>query len=657
MKLTTKALNYLKALSAETITNAKSGHLGISLGASSIFFALFKDHLNFDVSDTDFLNRDRFIVSAGHASALYYATLSMFGFDISLQDLKEFRKLGSKTPGHPEYKITEGVEATTGALGQGVTNAVGMAIAESVMEERFNTVGFDIINHHTYCFVSDGDLMEGSALEAASLAGNLKLNKLILLYDCNNVTMDGAIELSSKDNIAKKFQAMGWNVIRVMQGNSTYFCSQAIARAKKSKKPCLIIFNTTIGIGTQKEGTSAVHGAVLSQSELAAFKEELGVKESFFIPSDVRELCMASTRKGRLNHERWNQNLAMYSSTHPELYKAFMAFFDRKKINFERILKNIAKYRGSSTKKINHYAISELAYQCPQLLGGTADVATSSQSFIDNAGSFSAGYRRGKNIRFGVREHAMAGIVNGISLYEDFLTFDSTFLAFSNFMLPAIRNRAIMQLPVMSFFSHDSIFIGKDGITHQPIEQLGQLRAIIGNNVFRPCDYQELVAGYNICLNNDVPVCFALSRQEIPQIEGTSYEGALQGGYIVMGNAKAQIVLVASGSEVYLATLAAKELSKKHTVCVVSVPCIEVFEKQTVAYKNKVINKDAALVLAIEASNDTKWLKIIGQNGAFFGVEEYQGSGEGEEVYAKAGFTAKNIAKFAESKLAAKKKT
>lgn len=652
MNLTTKAINYLKALSAETITNAKSGHLGVCLGASSILFALFKDHLNFDASDTDFLNRDRLVLSAGHASALYYSLLSMFGFNVSLQDLKEFRKFGSKTPGHPEYRVTEGVEVTTGPLGQGVANAVGMAIAETVMEERFNTVGFEIFNHHTYCFVGDGDLMEGVAMEAASLAGNLKLNKLILLYDSNEVTIDGALSLSNRENVARKFLAMGWNVIKVSSGNNCWFCSQAIARAKKSKKPTIIIFNTTIGIGTQKEGTSAVHSAVLSEEELATFKENLGVKESFYIPSDVRELCMASTRRGKLNHEKWNQNLAMYSSTHPELYKSLIAFFDRKKINFERILKNVSKYDGQSTRKINHYALSELAYQCPQLIGGTADVAPSTMAFVDNAGNFSAGYRRGKNIRFGVREHAMSAIVNGIALYEDFITFDSTFLAFSNYAIPALRLRAMMKLPVMSFFTHDSIAVGADGASHQPIEQISQLRAIIGSTIYRPCDFKELIAGYYNCVKNFMPIIFALSRQDIPHVDGTDFDGALMGGYLLENTtSKPHIVLVASGFEVVLAQKVAKELRKKHQVNVVSMPSIEVFEKQSTAYKNKIISKDASLVVGIEASNDCKWLKILGEKGVFFGVEEYQSSASGDEIYSHAGFNVKNLVKFVESKL------
>ncbi|MBP3620089.1 MAG: transketolase [Clostridia bacterium] len=652
MKLTEKALNYLKSLSAETITNAKSGHLGVSLGASAILFALFKDHYNFDVSDTDFLNRDRFVLSAGHASALYYSLLSMFGFDVSLQDLKDFRKLGSKTPGHPEYGVTEGVETSTGPLGQGVANAVGMAIAESVMEERFNTVGFDIINNYTYCFVGDGCLMEGVAQEAASLAGNLKLNKLILLYDSNEVTINGALNLANRENVAKKFAAMGWNVIKVAKGNSYWWCSNAIARAKKSKKPTIIIFKTTIGIGTQKEGTSAVHSAVLSKEELAVFKENLKVKESFYIPSDVRELCMASTRRGKLNHEKWNQNLAMYSSTHPELYKSLLAFFDRKKINFDRILKNISKYAGQSTRKLNHYALNELAYQCPQLIGGTADLAPSTMAYIANAGNFSSGNKRGKNLQFGVREHAMSAVCNGIALYEDFITFDSTFMAFSNYAMPAIRMRSMMKVPVMSFFSHDSLAVGQDGPTHQPIEQIGQLRAIVGNTVFRPCDCNELVAGYSVCIKGYKPVTFALSRQDIAQVEGTSFEGAMLGGYLLENtSAKPEVVLVASGSEVPLAVAVAKELRKKHEVNVVSMPSIEVFEEQSAAYKNKIISKEARLVLSIEASNDTKWFKVLGARGEVVSVPTYMGSGNGEEVLANAGYSVKNLTKLVEAKL------
>ena len=654
MNIVQKSINYLKAISAETISNAKSGHTGVAIGASSILFAFFKDHYNFDASDSDFLNRDRFVLSAGHASALYYTLLSMFGFDVSLQDLKEFRSYGSKTPGHPEYRVTDGVEVSTGPLGQGVANAVGMAIAESIMEERFNTVGFNIINHYTYCFAGDGCLMEGVAQEACSLAGALKLKKLILLYDSNNVTIDGPLNLANKENVGKKFRAMGWNVIKVSNGNSYFSCTRAIARAKKSNKPTIIIFKTTIGVGTDKEGTSAVHGAYLTQPELQAFKEKLKVKESFYIPSDVREYCMATTRRGKLNHEKWNQTLAMYSSTHPELYKSLMAFFDKRKINFERIVKNIAKYDGQSMRKVNHYALSELAYQCPQLIGGTADVAPSTQAYIDNAGNYSYGYKRGKNIHYGVREHAMGAISNGISLYEDFITFDSTFLAFSNYMIPALRMRAMMRLPILSFFTHDSLKVGQDGPSHQPIEQIGQLRSIIGNVVYRPCDYKELVAGYEYCIKNITPVSLILSRQDLPHIEKTFYDGALMGGYLLEeSSAKPDVVLVASGSEVSLALEAQKELSKKHSVNVVSMPSLEVFDKQPNAYKAKILPKEATCFY-IEMSNDTKALKVLPKNSYLYGVEKYEHSGNGDTVAEKAGFTIKALVKFVENKLNAK---
>lgn len=656
MNINQKAQNYLKALSAETITNAKKGNLGVCLGASSILFALFKDHYNFDASDVDFLNRDRFVLSAGHASALYYSLLSMFGFNVSLQDLKEYGKAGSKTPLNVEYGKTDGVDASTGPSGQGVANAVGMAIAEAVMEERFNTIGFDVINNHTYCFVSDGDLMEGVALEAASLAGHLKLNKLILLYDCNDVSFDGSLNLSNRENVVQKFKSMGWNVIKVANGNSYFFCTHAIAKAKKSTKPTLIVFETTIGIGTQQEGTSAANSKILSEEELNDLKYDLRVKESFFIPSDVRELCMASTRRGKLRHEEWNQDLAMYSSTHPELYKSFLVFFDKKKINIDRIVKNIAKFDGKSLTEINHYALSELAYQCPQLLGGTADVATTSLAYIDNAGNFSSGYKRGKNVRFGVREHAMTAICNGIALYEDFISFDTTYLTYANYNLPATRMRCLMKLPVLSFYTHDSIFGEQGGDCEQAIEQIGQLRAVIGNTIYRPCDYKELAAGYNECIKLDTPVCFALSKQNLPHVEGSSFEGACQGGYLVENTTnKPDIVLVASGSEVSLALEVATELRKKYQVNVVSMPSLEVFDRQTTAYKNKVISKDSKLVCAIEASNDTKWLKVLGNNAVFFGVDDYVGCGDTESITAKSGFSVKNIVKFVESKMKDKK--
>ena len=643
MNIADKTLNYVKSITAQSISNAGSGHTGASLGVSAIMLALFKDHYNFDVSDTDFLNRDRFVLSAGHACPVYYTLLSLFGFDVSLQDLKSLRVLGSKTPGHPEYRVTDGIEVTTGPLGQGVANAVGMALAQSIMAERFNSVGFSIINNYTYCLAGDGCLMEGIAQEACSLAGTLNLNRLILLYDSNDVSMDGSLNVSNRENVAKKFKAMGWNVIKCNSGNSFRDCSKAIAKAKKMEGPTIIIFKTTIGIGTDKEGTSAIHGVALSEEELKVFNKKLGVFENFFVPNDVRDWCMASSRRGKLNHEKWNQDLAVYATSNPELYRQFVNFFDRKKVDFDKIARSNYKLEGMSGREFNKTLLNEIASKLYQIVGGTADVMHSTCAFIEDGGNYNIGNRRGRNIHFGVREHAMAAICNGISLYEDFLPFCSTFLAFSNYMLPAIRMAALMKLNVLYIFTHDSIFVGEDGVTHQPIEQLANLRSIIGLNVFRPCDSNELLAGYKLALEKSGPMAFVLSRQKMPVVDG-SLKGAMNGGYILKPAKKeAQIVIYASGSEVSLALQVSDELSKKFDVSVVSIPCVEIFENQSSAYKNKVLQKNAKIRVAIEASNDNVWYKFIGDDGLFVGIDDYQGSGKGDEIYSKAGFNVKDI--------------
>ena len=652
MKNVEKALNYIKAISAEMITTAQSGHLGSSLGASTFLFALFKDHYNFDVSDTDFLNRDRLVLSSGHITPLYYTLLSLFGFDVSLQDLKNFRQFNSKTPGHPEYGRTEGVETSTGPLGQGVANAVGMAIAEKSLSERFNTVGFPIINNYTYCQVGDGELMEGIVQEACSLAGTLKLSKLILLYDCNEVTIDGSLSLSNKEDIVKKYKAMGWNVIIVKKGNNYSACTRAIGRAKKSKKPTLIIFKTIIGIGTNKEGTSAVHSYIMTQEELDAFKKSLKVTDSFYIPADVRELCMQATRRGKLYHENWNQTLAIYANSQPELYKELASYFDKKKLDFDKILKNEDRWKGISNVDANSMILNDIGDKLSQMIGGTADVARTTKVTLNNSENFLVRSKRGRNLHYGVREHAMAGISNGIALYEDFIAFDSTFLAFSNYMIPALRMRALMKLPAISIFTHDSIYTGQDGVTHQPIEQIGQLRSIIGLNVFRPCNGKEILASYKLALSEKLPSAIILSNQVLPECEGTSFKDAQLGGYVVMSNKKTpDIVIYATGSEVSLAIEVAKELSKKYDVSVASFPCLEVFERQSSIYKAKVLQKEAKLKVAIEASNDSIWYKYLNDTDLFFGIEKYMQSCPGDINYAKAGFTVKNLVREITNKL------
>ena len=652
MKIVDKALNYVKSLTAQSISNAKSGHTGASLGISSIMLALFKDHYNFDISDTDFLNRDRLVLSAGHACPVYYTLLSLFGFDVSLEDLKNLRQLDSKTPGHPEIRVTDGIEVSTGPLGQGVANAVGMAIAESIMAERFNSVGFPIIDHYTYCLAGDGCLMEGVAQEACSLAGNLNLDKLILLYDSNDVTMDGSLNLTNRENVAQKFKSMGWNVVKCKKGNDFNACSRAIAKAKKSNKPTIIIFKTTIGIGTSKEGTSKVHGAVLTSEELKAFNQKMGVLENFYVPNDVRDWCMASSRRGKLFHENWNQELAVYANSNPELYRQFTAFFDKKKVDFEKMSRNCYKWEGLSGRELNKEILNEISEKLLQLVGGSADLANSTGAILDNGGNYNTGNRRGRNLHFGVREHAMAGIVNGIALYEDFIPYCSTFLGFSNYMLPAIRMAAFMKINSLFVFSHDSIAIGQDGPTHQPIEQLGHLRSIINLTTFRPADVNELLAAYEYYFKEGGATAFVLSREKMDIVDGR-FKDALMGGYILRSAEKdADIVIYASGSEVSLALKVASDLSKKYDVSVVSIPSVDLFEKQSISYKNKVLQKNAKLRVAIEASNDPIWYKYVGDNGIFIGVDDYQGSGKGKEVYSKAGFNEKEIVKRINKKMA-----
>lgn len=651
MRIADKTLNYVKSLTAQSISNAQSGHTGASLGISAIMLALFKDHYNFDISDTDFLNRDRFVLSAGHACPVYYTLLSLFGFEVSLEDLKNLRQLGSKTPGHPEINITDGVEVSTGPLGQGVANAVGMAIAQSMMAERFNSVGFPIINHWTYCLAGDGCLMEGVAQEACSLAGNLNLNKLIILYDSNDVTMDGSLSLSNKENIAKKFKAMGWNVIKCNKGNNFYACSKAIAKAKKSDKPTIIIFKTTIGIGTLKEGTSSVHGVALNADELKVFNQKMGVFENFYVPNDIRDWCMASSRRGKLAHEEWNQDLAVYANSNPDLYRQFTAFFDKKKIDLEKMSRNAYKWEGLSGRELNKIILNEIGDKLIQMVGGSADLAHSTGAILENGGNYNIGNRRGRNIHFGVREHAMGAIVNGLALYEDFIPYCSTFLAFSNYMLPAIRMAGLMKLNSLFIFTHDSINIGQDGPTHQPIEQLGNLRSIINLTTFRPADSNELLSAYDYYLKEGGPTAIVLSRNKMDIVDG-KFKETQMGGYILrQANKDAEVVIFASGNEVPMALRVASELSKKYDVSVVSMPSVDLFERQSNAYKNKVLQKNAKVRVVIEASNDPIWFKFIGDNGIFIGVDDYQGSGDGQQIYSNAGFNEKEIIKKINKKM------
>ena len=646
MEIIQKTLAYLKSLTAETVSNAKSGHTGSALGASSIMLALFHDHLFFDPKDTKLINRDRLVMSAGHTSALYYSLLHLFGYDISIEDLKKFRQIGSKTPGHPEINATPGVEVSTGPLGQGVANAVGLAIAESMMEAKFNEKKFEMFNNYTYCYAGDGCLMEGVAVEACSLAGTLKLNKLILLYDNNEITIDGKRDLACSENTALKFEAMGWNVIEVKDGNDYYKCSSAIKKAKKSDKPTIIIFKTTIGIGTKCEGSEKSHAMPLSAEDLAEFKTSLGVEGSFYVPDDVYDFCKSALTKNYLESARYKKQYEAYAKAYPEKYLELAMHFKEPKINFNKILKSLNKTQVISGRDMGHEAINLISKDVPNFVGGTADVAPSTKAVLDDYDYYSPSNRLGKNIHFGIREHAMGAISNGIALYTNIFVFDSTFMGFSNYMTPAIRMSAMMHIPVLSIFTHDSINIGEDGPSHQPIEQISALRQIVGLNVFRPTNSAELVAGLKIFFETKTPTALILSKSKLENNKNVSLEDALKGGYIIYKTKeKPMIEIIATGSEIVLATQIAKKLESKSVgVKVISMPCEKLFDAQEKKYKSSVLG-GTKLRVVIEASNDTVWYKYLTSKDMLVNVTNYQTSGKGSEVYAHAGFDADLITK------------
>lgn len=638
MNIIEKSINYFKSLTAETISNAGSGHTGSAISSSTMMMALFHDHLMFDPTNPEFPNRDRIVISAGHTSAMFYSLLHLFGYNISIDDLKHFRKSHSKTPGHPERNITPGVEVTTGPLGQGVANAVGMAIASKKLHSIFPTA----INNKVYCYSGDGCLMEGVAVESCSLAGTLALDNLVLLYEDNNITIDGARTLSNNEDTSLKFKSMGWNTIEVKNGHDYNDCTKAIEKAKKSTKPTIIIFKTIIGIGTSKQGTCKVHSYPLPAEELEIFKSELGVTESFFIPNDVYNFCRKTSIKNIEIANRWqNEN--------KDILKNILTL-NSHKFDFNKLLKQLntePEQAGRDISSVVLNAISENYY----LFGGTADVGPSTKAVISKLGDFSLTSPFGRNIHFGIREHSMGSICNGMATFSGLYVFDSTFLAFSNYMVPSLKMRGMMKLPVLSIFTHDSIDIGEDGPTHQPIEQLGQLRLILGLDVIRPANKSEVVWAYKHFVEKRNPTALVLSKSKLPSSENISIEMASHGGYVIhQTNSKPTIEIFATGKEVDLAIQVANEL-KEFGVRVVSMPCEKIFANQSQEYKNSVLLSNPSLKIAIEASNDTVWHKYVGENGLIVSVSDYQTSGKGSEIYSDAGFNTKNIIKLINKKL------
>ena len=634
--------NAIRILGVEMISNANSGHPGIVLGAAPIVETLFTKYLNINPEQPQWINRDRFILSAGHGSALLYAMLHLSSFNISIEDLKNFRTFGN-TPGHPEYGHTEGVETTSGPLGQGIANAVGMAMAEAHLSSKFNEDGFELINHYTYALCGDGDLQEGVALEALSVAGHLKLNKLIILFDSNDIQLDGAVDLAYSENHQMKFEAMGFNYIKVEDGMNQKAIQEAIQQAKISKdKPSFIEIKTVIGFGTDVAGTSQSHGKPLSKNQIDALKKELSWKYAAFeVPKDVYEYCEEHiVSRGKKNYQQWLGLEKTYEQTFPKKYQKLQEFlngFDNNKLN---ALLEVDFDVNEATRISGGKVINEASQIMENLIGGSADLSSSTKAKgLD--GNFTSANYKGRNINFGVREHAMGAIVNGMTLHGGLRVFGGAFFVFSDYMKPAIRLASIMHIPSIFVMTHDSVAVGEDGPTHQPVEQLAGLRAIPHLNVVRPANGIETAIAFKDALStNDTPTVIVLSRQNVLPSKGDA-DGSSKGGYIISPEKEhLNGILLATGTEVGLAIEAQKELLNQGLdVRVVSMPSMYLFERQSEEYKNQVLTKNIK-VLAIEAAHPMPWYKYTSN---IMGIETFGASADGALVMEKYKYTVKDI--------------
>lgn len=643
-------VNTIRLLSAEGVEKAKSGHPGLPLGAAPMAYALWANEMRHNPQNPEWANRDRFVLSAGHGSILLYSLLHLFGYGLTIEDIKNFRQLGSKTPGHPEYGHTVGVEITTGPLGQGVANAVGMAIAEAYLANKFNKPGYEIVNHYTYAITGDGCMMEGVSAEAASLAGTLELGKLILLYDSNNISIEGNTDIAFREDVAKRYEAYGWQVLTVEDGNDVEGITKAIDAAKEDKKrPSLIIVKTQIGYGSPKQGTASVHGEPLGIENIHKTKEFLkwAYTEDFHVPKEVRDHMETFKVKGKEEEDKWNKLFEEYKNKYPELAKEWNTWHSSELpidlVNNEDLWSFDKKM---ATRASSGAVINKLAKLVPNLIGGSADLAPSNKTYIKDRGDFSAEDRSGANLHYGVREHAMAAIANGIAVHGGLRNFVATFFVFSDYMKGAMRLSALMKLPVVYVLTHDSIGVGEDGPTHEPIEHLASIRSIPNFTVFRPADAKETAAGWIAALERkDGPTALVLSRQDLPLYKETSKE-AFKGAYILVDSEKPQpdIILMASGSEVELIYEASKVLKEKGVdVRVISMPSWEIFESQGKEYKESILPSSVRKRLAVEAASSFGWHKYVGSDGDIISIDTFGASAPGEVLFKEFGFTVENV--------------
>ena len=653
MDINQKAINNIRILSAEIVQKANSGHPGAAMGMAPLLYSLYADAMSYNSKNSHWNNRDRFVLSSGHASALLYTCLHLFGYKVSKEDLLQFRQWGSITAGHPEYKLCDGVETTTGPLGQGVANAVGFAIAETMLAAKFNRDGYNVVDHYTYAVCGDGCMMEGISGEASSLAGTLKLGKLILLYDDNEISIEGNTDIAMKEDVGKRYEAYGWQVIRVKDGNDYKQVEAAIAEAKKDDRPSLIICPTIIGFGCpSKQGTAGVHGSPLGEAGIAEARKELNVDtEPYGIYSDVAEHLSKIAAEKAKAEQAWNAMMEDYKAHYPELYAEYISWHDKLDDSiFED--KSLYEFSGDeATRSTSGKMINRLAKLIPNLVGGSADLAPSNKTDITGGGSYSAENRSGRIMHFGIREHAMAAICNGIALHGGLRVYCGTFFIFSDYCKNAIRLSALMHLPVIYVLTHDSIGVGEDGATHEPIEQLAGLRSMPNINVYRPCDGHETAYAWINALKSDCPSALVLSRQNLPLYEQTG-EGTLNGAYIVSDSNKDKpdCILMSSGSELQYALEAQKTLLADGIDCrVISMPCMELFDKMPCEYKKSLLPCDVRKRVAIEAGASMPWYKYVGLDGKIVGIDKFGASAPGEVLYEKYGMTTENVVKAVKS--------
>ena len=655
MNIEEMSVNAIRVLSADAIQKANSGHPGLPLGTAPVAYELFAKHMNYNPHNPDWVNRDRFVLSGGHGSMLLYSLFHLFGIgNLSLEEVKNFRQFGSLTPGHPEYGHTVGVEATTGPLGQGMAMAVGMAMAEAHLSSVFNKEGFPVVDHYTYVLGGDGCMMEGISSECFSLAGTLGLSKLIVFYDSNNISIEGSTDIAFTEDVVTRFKAFGFQTIEVEDGNDLEAIGKAIEEAKADKaRPSLIKVNTLIGYGCPaKQGKASAHGEPLGVDNVAALKENINwpCKGDFEVPKEVYDHYKELADNMAKAEDKWNELFAAYVEKYPEMKELWDNYFDGYDMSD---LFNSDEYwakgdKPEATRSTSGTILNMIKKAMPNLIGGSADLAPSNKTNMKDAGDFSKDNYAGTNLHFGVREQAMAAIGNGLALHGGLKAFVATFFVFSDYVKPMARLSALMKLPLTYVFTHDSIGVGEDGPTHEPIEQLAAFRSLPDFTVFRPCDRTETAAAWMYAVENECgPTGLVLTRQNLPQMEGSSKD-ALKGGYVIAESEKAvpDAIIIASGSEVSLAVNAKEELKKSGIdVRVVSMPSMELFDKQSAEYKESVLPNAVRKRVAVEALSDFGWYKYVGLDGRVIAMEGFGASGPAATLFEHFGFTVDNVVK------------